>query len=515
MLVETIIPQRTLADAVAAVSDHCRRFARIPRSEREVLEAVHDVTSVPMEEITRILGASGGTDYPNDLLIARRGALQEYFGRQFTRYHDRGIALLANTRSQFYSSSSSSSVCHEVANRLDGCGHRTTIVVLGHADDYNAARTSVIDLIRDRDGELLVIIPSPEDSGSWSERTQVTIGGQQVRRPFDYLVPDTITMPVNAGQTVTMRGSNGRPDVPLYTVDSSDTSIVYFHVDPTSNASIFADILKAGIDAGHFGVHTTEESPADEENSAYVRIVAQVARAMQSTGETMETRISRLRSDISSSESSLNSYRDNIAALTRSLADMRSNLRTMERSSLFACIAETRDLLGLADTIAEMGQVSSCDVTTDGSTGIIISATTKRFVMEAQEPGSGDWCDDCESSTCGCYDDRDGEVYRLSLPPMVVRINTTAGSFGDAITIRSTSGGIADHPHINEESGNICWGDAATGLADAWGRRDWVSMMYVICGWASRYNGDSPWRRAEVMHAEGFETGEGPGWKDN
>jgi hypothetical protein len=124
----------------------------------------------------------------------------------------------------------------------------------------------------------------------------------------------------------------------------------------------------------------------------------------------------------------------------------------------------------------------------------------------------GDCCDDCYNDDTEMCDDRECECHyssRYMLGPFKFIIDTSKKNGNSrAIMVVAEDGAARDglHPHVNS-SGKPCWGGASIPVADAWGRRDWESLVRLILTWATRYNHNSPhfpvrWYEANVQPTE-------------
>lgn len=58
--------------------------------------------------------------------------------------------------------------------------------------------------------------------------------------------------------------------------------------------------------------------------------------------------------------------------------------------------------------------------------------------------------------------------------------------------------GESPHPHVSAGNGNTCWGDAQVHVGTALERKDFVTMIAHVIGWASMYNDSSPYVRLGV-----------------
>lgn len=119
---------------------------------------------------------------------------------------------------------------------------------------------------------------------------------------------------------------------------------------------------------------------------------------------------------------------------------------------------------------------------------------------------------------CAVIEDR-GEFYlRVALYPYVF---TPAGGRGarrllEHLTYRVRIDGGSDiqwepsftaspHPHVST-SGATCWGNAHVPVAEAFGRRDWLTLTVLVTGWITQHN-----PRSEYTALTNFPTTDLPG----
>ena len=182
------------------------------------------------------------------------------------------------------------------------------------------------------------------------------------------------------------------------------------------------------------------------------------------------------------------------ASISRSIMNSTQEMETKRRTLICNAITQSlvfTDLPLLAET---MRPVRKADVIEENGKRIIV-IELHRFHMRFV--GSG-YCEYCESSYCEC-NDRELEFNEvLALEDHVIMINPLGKDFESSIVVqrRDSDRGFdpesmdASHPHVDNV---ICWYRAALPIAEAWGRRDWESILRLVLTWYTRYNDESPY----------------------
>lgn len=201
-------------------------------------------------------------------------------------------------------------------------------------------------------------------------------------------------------------------------------------------------------------------------------------------------------------EESLREISDQVSRLHRDIAGSNEVIARLSRGVNSSAINAMQSSIEAVEVISGQRPIASAESTISSEGALIIEAVTHPLVMHFYRDNDG-CCDDC-----GDWEDEDGDDHFcdgdcschgdiidafFDIPPVRISIDTSMDRFGDGISIvNADDGGHVAHPHISN-GGRNCFGEARgnglpNGLADAWGRKDWDSIMRLITAWLTRHN---------------------------
>lgn len=216
-------------------------------------------------------------------------------------------------------------------------------------------------------------------------------------------------------------------------------------------------------------VETTDDNLTDEQREMTL-LLLQVAAATRSLDENVSNLTERLRRR----EQELLDMHSTVASITRGVTDDQRQLSHLTEGLRGMALDAVNMTSDLPEMLNNIRQIETAEVRTVRN-NLVVSFTTYPFGMR--------------------YDNR-----TLRIPRMTFNLNLLSMSFEQGITVEQ--GEPHDqyatrvcHPHVHPDGGRICWGNAGIPLADAWGRRDWHSLVRIMLGWVTQYNQHSPYQR--------------------
>lgn len=199
--------------------------------------------------------------------------------------------------------------------------------------------------------------------------------------------------------------------------------------------------------------------------------------------ESTNARVGQLGASIAEAREEARTFENTLAARLRQIDDECQELELLSNNMGARVIESARSMFTIHERVKEMNPVLDARILTEGNK-IILEFETHQFGLTGS---SSD--------------------IRL-IPSIQYRVDMMADSYNRGIEIRKThhTGGNWEenvlHPHANGGNrGNeysTCWGEAGRRpLPDAWGRRDWITLVRILLAWHTRYNRHSPltsWR---------------------
>lgn len=260
-------------------------------------------------------------------------------------------------------------------------------------------------------------------------------------------------------------------------VDPEGNELIVFRVATrSSNASYSAEYVAeciAEISSRWSSDPETENAITNEH-----REIIENLRAVANFGSTANRRVTTLENSVELNRTAINQHASSIATLTRDIHEDSAALESLRRDLPGTVLEEIRSMFCVHERVAGMRPIQSAEII-QGSNGPILSATTYRFGMS--------W---------------DGTTLRL--PAINYQIDMMANSYSRGIKVRAgedVTGYGHIHPHASGDehmarSGTeyqVCWGDVGRRpLPEAWGRRDWTTLMRLLIGWNTQFDGRSP-----------------------
>lgn len=224
-----------------------------------------------------------------------------------------------------------------------------------------------------------------------------------------------------------------------------------------------------------------EEPEISDDDRMLTLLLLQVSGA----AVTLNENVSSLQSSVERNERELQDLHSSIASYTRRITDDQRQLTLIQTGLRDVAMTSVRDMHALPELVASMRPVERCEVVAEPG-NVAVSLVTHPFGMHY-----------------------DGTGYLI--PQHRININTLTASFDNGVRITPVTGDRCRHPHVTTD-GRICWGQAGIPLADAWGRRDWESLIRIILGWYTRYNPNSPYQRLETDLYDVLTHTEERGW---
>lgn len=245
-----------------------------------------------------------------------------------------------------------------------------------------------------------------------------------------------------------------------------------------------------------------DADPVDVERAiGMLGTLRQLSSAHQGVMRTLETRLRQQEER----EQEIAQTRQTLQTLQRAIVTDETEISVLRHSSTLAAIDTVRSTGRMGEEIAQMRPVASTNMTA-ARDGLVIEVITNPYWMRARS-----WCHDCASTTCAHTDE-----LMLKIPPLDIKLNTACSYFEDGIEITGADSGTWVHPHLEPTGGGhsrACWGAASVPLADAWGRRDWTSVLRVVFGWITQYNHRSPYiNMHELADYLESDSSAQPGW---
>ena len=197
----------------------------------------------------------------------------------------------------------------------------------------------------------------------------------------------------------------------------------------------------------------------------------------------------------------INTYSSTIRIQT----DDELRLKTMPKMLIPMAFSAARMGSGLESMLANDKRIVPGSSSFDGTR---IKFSTFPFNMKAV---TYPWCDDCDESGryCGCEYDSTEKFYRID--SLRYSIDISNGYAQDHIDIRDQDEYTEGPYHPHAQYGNPCLGDAGLGIAEAWGRRDWESVVSILLAWHTTYNDESPYYPINEGYFPEVDVNQ-PGW---
>lgn len=226
----------------------------------------------------------------------------------------------------------------------------------------------------------------------------------------------------------------------------------------------------------------TVEEPTDDSLSV-ITIIEQTRAAVS----TIRQNITQTRSSVDSREREIDGLLTSLQNQTRLLTDERRQLQQMELGVERLALETVQDLSLLPTLCDTMRQLQSSELDTSNNE-MVLKLVTHAFGMRVP-PGRYRRQDHTPVE--------ETEETSLYIPPITITINFNKRSFSEAIRFDSGDG-QRWHPHVSVTT-NVCWGSAATPLAEAWARRDWESLIRIVLGWFTQYDRTDAYTRIHTI----------------
>lgn len=231
-------------------------------------------------------------------------------------------------------------------------------------------------------------------------------------------------------------------------------------------ASLFIEML------WEMGRRIPEPSSTEvsEDTLQVLMLVRQASAALNS----VDANVRELRDSVTRRRADMESYRNTLASTMRAYRDENEQLRVLSRTTSRIALDSVMNSISLPEMVGNLRQVSDASIEVENER-MFLKFTTHPFGMRLRQGGYYNDDDEWVESE---------EFHLLELPPMTFKINLTADNFDGAVKV--SADGLC-HPHVQAGNFRICWGGAATPLAEAWARRDWESFIRVILAWCTQH----------------------------
>lgn len=257
-----------------------------------------------------------------------------------------------------------------------------------------------------------------------------------------------------------------------------------------------------------------EEVPSEE---AYR--LQTLFRQSQLAAARLDNNVRDMRQRIENRRINLEDTRRTLASLMRVTTEEEKQMTDMEQSIDRLAVEGVMDIARLPEILVGLRQIDTCHIDTENNQ-LVIEFVTHPFGMPI--PATNTMWDEAAG---GYVNPADGvPATSLQVVPVKYRLNLMSEYWDQAIIANPVDDpDCRFHPHVDpaqaghvpnrrRRSGDICWGQAATPLAEAWGRRDWESFIRLLLAWHTQLNaGDRAARPHQIIGLRG--TAERTGWQ--